>query len=343
MRSGAQTLTLLASPINVAVLQALSEGPKQQTELRRVAGSPAQSTLRAQLKKLDAAGAIVKHRRDRFPGALEYELSDAGRDLLFVASSLQDWLAASPEGPLELGESPSKAAIKALAEAWSTCMLRALAAKPLTLTELDGAIASINYPLLERRLAAMRLAGQIEAREGNGRGTPYGVSEWGRQAVAPLIAAARWERRHRPEETAPIARVDVEAAFLLAMPLLRLPEGTSGSCRMAADIPNGKKHDLAGVLAEARDGRIASSTTRLEGHPDAWASGSPPAWLAATIEADHAGLELGGNCALARTLLDGLHRALFGRLAARARVIPPSSPISPQAGRLRHPHPGRRA
>jgi hypothetical protein len=31
--------------------------------------------------------------------------------------------------------------------------------------------------------------------------------------------------------------MDVEVAFLLAMPLPRLPEGASGSCRMAADIP----------------------------------------------------------------------------------------------------------
>ena len=47
MRSGAQTLVLLAAPLNVLILRAFADGAKQQAELRRKAGSPAQSTLRA--------------------------------------------------------------------------------------------------------------------------------------------------------------------------------------------------------------------------------------------------------------------------------------------------------
>jgi DNA-binding HxlR family transcriptional regulator len=311
-RSGAQTLVLLALPLNTLILRALAEGPRRQAELRRMAGFPAQTTLRAQLKRLEQIGAIAKYRRDRFPGALEYELMEAGRELLEVAAALERWLERSPEGPLEPGGSAAKAAIKALVEGWSSCMLRALAAKPFTLTELDGMIASRNYPSLERRLAAMRLAGQVEVREGDGRGTPYGVSAWARLAVAPIVAAARWERRHLTDSTPPILPVDAEAAFLLSMPLLRLPAEVSGSVRMAVDIPDGKNHQLAGVLVRLDEGRIASCTTRLEGHPDAWASGAPPAWLAAVIDGDVDSLELGGDCGLARTMLEAANGTLFG-------------------------------
>ena len=218
-----------------------------------------------------------------------------------------------PRAGLELGGSPAKAAVKALAEGWSSCILRALSAKPLTLTELDGVISTINYPSLERRLAAMRLAGQIEARDGNGRGTPYGVSHWGRAAVAPLVAAARWERRHRPEESPPIARLDVEAAFLLTVPILRLPRQVSGTCRLAVEISNGREQKMAGVLVEVRDSAVISCTTRLEGGLDAWASGTSVAWLAAVGDGDMDGLEIGGNCELARALLSGLRKALFER------------------------------
>lgn len=308
---------MLASPINWLILQALGEGPKQQTELRRAAGSPAQTTLRAQLKKLCAAGAIERERRDRFPGVIEHELTGAGRDLLGVAEVLERWLHGPPEGPLELGTPEAKAAIRALVEGWSTAMLRVLAVEPRTLTELDGVIASLNYPSLERRLAAMKLAGQVEPVPGNGRGTPYRVTEWSRRAVAPLAAAARWERRHLAEQTAPISKLDVEGGFLLALPLLRLPSDASGVCRLAVEVPQGEKRGLAGVLVQVQGGKVTSSTTRLDGHPEAWISGSTTAWLAALIEHDSDGLEIGGDGHLARALLEDLHWVLFGLKAER--------------------------
>jgi DNA-binding HxlR family transcriptional regulator len=310
-RAGAQILGLLAAPLNFPILRALGEGPKQLVDLRRACGMAPQTTLRAQLKKLHEVGAVEKRRQVRPPGIVEYGLSDTGRELLGVASVLERWLAGSPDGPLEPGGSAAKAAIGALVEGWSTCMLRALVARPLTLTELDAVIASMNYPSLERRLSAMRLVGVVEARPGEGRGTPYGITSWGRAAVAPLAAAARWERRHMPDRTAPVGKVDAEAAFLMAIPLLRLPTDLSGSCRMAAELSgNGRSHELAGVMVEARDGRVVFCTTRLEGYPDAWASGSVAAWLCALIDGDASNLEMGGDSSLARGLLDGLRSGL---------------------------------
>ena len=311
-RSGAQALLLLAAPLNCLILRALSDRPRQQAELRRQTGSPAQTTLRAQVKRLTEIGVIERHRTNRFPGTLEYELTAPGRELLFVLGVLERWLEKAPDGPLVLGGNVAKAAIKALAEGWSTTMLRALAARPLSLTELDGVIASLSYPSLERRLGAMRLAGQVEAIPIPGRGTPYAVTDWLREGVAPLAAAARWERRYVPQASAPIGRLDAEALFLLAVPLPRLPAELSGRCRMAAEIHNGKKRRFAGVLVDVREGTIASCATDLQGDADARALGSPGAWLDAVIAHDTDRLELSGDCRLARTLLDGLHGALFG-------------------------------
>jgi DNA-binding HxlR family transcriptional regulator len=315
-RSGAQTLVLLAAPLKVAILRTLSTGPTQQSQLRRDTGSPAQTTLRAQLNRLAEIGAISKERRNRFPGVLEYKLTAAGKDLVFVVDSLEGWLERAPSGPLRFGDNAAKAAIKALVEGWSTKMLRVLAARALSLTELDQVIGGLSYPALERRLGAMRLADQVEARPGNGRGTPYAVTVWTRQGVAPLAAAARWERRNLPTTTAPIGRHDAEAAFLLSVPLLRLPSDAAGSCRMGVEFPDGGTRRLAGVMAQVSGGRIAKCTTQLQGHPDAWALGSPAAWLNAVVARDATGLELGGNCAFARALLDSLHQTLFADVAA---------------------------
>jgi DNA-binding HxlR family transcriptional regulator len=302
---------MLAAPLNVAILRALAEGPKQQVELRHETGAPAQTTLRAQLKRLNQVGALEKRRRNRFPGVLEYELSAAGRDLLFVANTVQSWLGRAPDRPLLLGGSAAKAAIKALAEGWSTTMLRALAANPLSLTELDRVIAALSYPALERRLAALRLAGQVEAQAGNGRGTPYAVTEWARHGVGPLTAATRWERRHMGRASPPIRRTDAEAVFLLTMPLLNLSADLSGSCRMAMELPGKGGRRLAGVVVGVEKGRIKSCTSRLEGTPDAWALGSVAAWLEAMVRADTDNIEPGGNGRLVRALLECLHRTLF--------------------------------
>lgn len=311
-RSGAHTLVLLATPLNVVILRALVDGSKQQAELRRATGSPAQTTLRAQLKRLIEIGVIEKRRRNRFPGTLEYELTATGEDLIFVAAVLDRWLDEAPEGPLPIGSNAAKAAIRALTEAWSTTMLRALAARSLSLTELNGVIAALSYPALERRLAALRLAGLVKADPRTAaRGTPYTATDWLRRGVAPLAAATRWERRHRPRSTAPIGRLDTEAAFLLTAPLLRLPTEISGSCRVAAEMSNGRAQRLVGVMVEVAEGRVVSCAAKLGGDPDAWALGPSGAWLAAMIENDTDRLELGGNSNLAGAVIDALHTALF--------------------------------
>jgi DNA-binding HxlR family transcriptional regulator len=318
-RSGAQTLVLLSTPLNSLVLRALGDGPKQQAELRREAGFPAQTTLRAQLKRLKESGVIEKRRRNRFPGVLEYELNATGRELLFVADTTERWLELAPTGPMALGGSPAKAAIKALAEGWSRTILRALAAGPLSLTELDRIISAVSYPSLERRLAAMRLAGLVKARKSDGRGTPYAVTEWARRGIAPLAAAARWERRHKRHGAQPIGRVDVEAALLLSVPLLALPSDISGSCRLAVELKADRgEHRLAGVVIRVERGRIASCTSRLDGKSDAWALGSTTAWLEAVIDADVDRIEPGGSSRLAHALLNGLHEVLFAERAAIA-------------------------
>jgi DNA-binding HxlR family transcriptional regulator len=320
-RSGAQTLVLLAAPLNSLILRALASGPQRQADVRRATGASAQTTLRAQLNKLAGAGAIAKHRRNRFPGVIDYELTQAGRELLSVIATLEGWLAEAPDGPLVLGDHAAKTTVKALAEAWSSTMLRALAAGPLSLTELDRVISSLSYPALERRLTALRLAGLVRSRPADGASTPYAVTDWLRRGLGPLGAAARWERRNVPGETAPIGRLEAEAAFLLAVPLLKLPTTASGRCRMAIEAAANGKRRLAGVTMEVEGGAIVACTTRLTSKVEAWALGSPGAWLDAVVERDSDRLELGGNSRLARTGLDALHRALFANYCDPQRVL----------------------
>lgn len=309
MRAGGHALTLLSTPLNVHVLSALREEPQPLMDLRRDVGLPPQTTMRGHLRTLTRTRVLERQRQNGFPGAVDYALGPAGEDLLVVSRALQGWLARSPDGPVPLGSIAAKALIKALVQGWSCSIVRALASRPLSLTELNKLITGLNYPSLERRLGALRAAGLIEPCPGQARSTPYRASAWLRQAIAPLAAAARWERRHAPEETTPIGRIDVEAAFLLTLPALELPEELSGGCRLAVET-RANEAGLTGVTAGFSAGRIESCVARLEGRAEAGACGTAMAWIDAVEEADPDRLEIRGDRELVIAILDGLHEEL---------------------------------
>ncbi len=318
-RAGTQALSLLGTPPNPFVLRALAEGSSSLAELQSRGGSP-RSTLRTRLRDLIAAGVIAQRSLD-FPRVSAYELTPAGEELLFVAEALERWLGESPTTHCPLGGEGAKAAIGALAEGWSATLLRALAAKPLSIADLDSLIVTFNYPSLERRIAAMRLCGQVEACVDRGREIPYAVTAWLRHGVAPLLAAIRWEQRHPVEDVGPLAAIDVEAVFLLAMPMLKLSRDLSGRCRFAVELPKGDGKRLAGALTELQEGALTACSSRLEGSVEAWASGPVAAWLGALIDGDMTSLELGGDGRLARAIVGDMHRVLFGATARDADTV----------------------
>lgn len=314
-RSGAQALMLLATPPVASILSALEGGPTSQAGLHREIGLFAQTTLRTQLKRLGQSGLIARRRHNRFPNALEYELEPAGQALLPVADRLERWLTQAPKAPLLLGDNTARAAVNALVEAWSTTMLRALASGPLSLTSLDQVVTCLSYPSLERRLAALRLTGQVE-KAGDGRGTPYAVTTWARQGVGPLLTAAQWERRYGGSTVPPLGRVELESVFLLAAPLPALPAHLSGSCRLAVELSY-RKRGLAGIVLSIDAGRVHSYRAGVDEQADAWALGSASAWLEALVNADTAAVETGGDGQLAHALLESLHEALFSTARIR--------------------------
>lgn len=311
VRAGAFALSLLSAPLNVQVLQALEEEPMPLFDLRRQVGSPPQTTMRVHLKGLTEAGILERRQQRQFPGPVEYELTKPGAALLEAAEVLRLWLEQSPEGPLELGTQAAKSALKALLEGWSAGVVRALAARPLALTELSRLISGLSYPSLERRLGSLRSTGQIARCPGSGRGTPYTVTDWLRRAVAPLLAAARWERRYEAEQAPVFKRIDAESSLLLPMPLVAVPDHLNGTCRLAVELgSSGAERKIAGVMVGVREGRIVSCVSRLEGEASAWCAGSVPAWFDSLLDHDMAKLETGGDGELAAALVGGLHASL---------------------------------
>jgi DNA-binding HxlR family transcriptional regulator len=318
VRAGGTVLSLIAAPLSVPILRAHLEGPLRLPDLRERIGGAAQTTLRGQVGNLRGIGALERQVRNGMPYTVENELTPLGFAVLSVAEVVEAWLARAPQGSIPLGSEPAKGAIRALIGGWGSTMLRALAARPLSLTELSSVINDHSYPALERRMSAMRAARQLESRPDGDRGAkPYGVTGWTRQAVAPLAAAGRCECKYLADSTTPFTRIDIEAAFLLSVPLVDLDVTRSGACLLAVDTgssESGQPTDrLAGVHVEVEGGMIASCSSRLGYDPQTWALGSAGAWLEAVLDGRVESLRIGGDhVRLVEELIQRLHMSLFG-------------------------------
>jgi DNA-binding HxlR family transcriptional regulator len=305
-RTGAEALSLLAAPLHIHTLKALEQGPKELLNLHRAVGSPPQSTMRVYTRTLEELGILERRRQNEFPATAEYAITPAGEALLKVAVFLQDWLEAAPDGPILLGSVAAKSGTKALVGGWSSNIVRAVAARSMSLTELNVLIPKVSYPTLERKLSAMRIAKLVEMKDSGGRGTPYGVTDWMRHAITPLTSAAAWERKFIAESSAQIGRLDVEAAFLLAIPLIELDPTVNGRCRLSVELRGGSEPVFAGVLVGIDEGIVTSCTSRLDGEVEASASGSSTAWMRQMNGGAAGQLALNGSFPLAHAVTDAL-------------------------------------
>jgi DNA-binding HxlR family transcriptional regulator len=312
-------LTILANPLHVRILRAHAEGALRATELNERTGWPAQTTLRAAVGNLRDAGLLDRREVTMMPLGVATELTAAGRDALFAADVIERWLAKSPDGPMPLDSDKAKGAMKTLAAGWNTKMVRSLAYEPASLTELAQRIPEVSYPSLERRFTRMRNTHQIEPSPAPGRGSPYSVTPWLRHAIAPLCASARCERRHMRDESAPITEVEIEAAFLLAMPVAPLPETANGTCILSvlpeADAEGRQLERIspAGVTIEVEAGTVVRCVPQIEKETPIWALGTPMDWMNAVIDGHFEGLRFGdARPQLAADLVNGMHLVLFG-------------------------------
>jgi DNA-binding HxlR family transcriptional regulator len=178
-------------------LRAHLDAPLRFPELRaRIAAREA--SLRAEVKRLRAVGALERRVLLGMPYTVEDRLTESGIALLGVADLLRSWLLSRPEQPAQLGTDEAKAAIKALSASWRSGIRRELTASPSSLGELSDALPENSYPSLARCLSAMKETRQVETLpRANGR-KPYSLTAWGRQADTPLAAASAWELLHRP-------------------------------------------------------------------------------------------------------------------------------------------------
>ncbi len=315
LRAGSRVLSLFANPLNVRVLRAHDDGPRRFSEVRDAVGWSAESTVRSAIANLCDLGAVERAAPTGSIRGSMTALTPAGEELLRVADAIQVWLHRFPARPLSLDTEEAKSAVKALAGGWSSALVRELATRPTTLGELNARLPDITYPALERRLNWMRVTGQIEPIEAEGRGVPYRPTEFLLRAIAPLCAAGRCERRYMSVEAPPVSDLEVEAALLLFLPLAPLPDDVEGICQLAVQTDRltgeANEPELAGVTVEVSGGTIVDASPGVSTTPPSWVVSSVDGWLDAVLDGRLDELRPGGNdLQLAIDLVAGLHLAL---------------------------------
>jgi DNA-binding HxlR family transcriptional regulator len=304
-------LGLLRPELNRAILGALAVRPMGVSDLCAQLMLESETTLREQLERLAAAGAIAKQKTGR-TSAGEFRLTGSGDDLVAVIALTGVWLTERPGGPLSPEGAAAWRAFAALADGWEIALLQHLLLRPSSRAELLGTIP-LNREKLKRMLRRLRGAGLLGPLDRDDRTPRYALTVWGRRAIAILISIAYWERVHPQCTAGPIAASDGAVALLASLPLIRPPADTTGVCVFTVegepDAPSPRSSAVWIRLGNADVTACRSGTPSLR--PDAWVHGRVGAWLEAVIKARPTALHLGGDSALAESALRSLHDELF--------------------------------
>jgi hypothetical protein len=108
-------------------------------------------------------------------------------------------------------------------------------------------------------------------------------------------------------DVAPITEIDIEAAFLLATPLVGLPDDVAGSCQLEVEASPGSVPRPTGVQVTIERGKVVSCVSRLESRPTAYAAGPAVKWFNAVRHGKIDQLRFGGSRQIAEDVVAGLH------------------------------------
>ena len=287
-------------PLTSGRLKALRRGPRAGGQALALAADPLnRRILRGMTSRTVEMGGEL------------YELSEEGREALFVAAAIERWLGHAPDGPIEFESAAAERAVAALVGGWSAAVVHGLAREPMTSAELNAAIDGLGRRRLRGQLRAMHGAGLVEAL-GEGKDALYAMTDWLRRGIAPLIAAARLELEQGMEGATPVDGSDVEAGFRMALALVELPEELSGVCSLRIKLDERREGSPNGVTARIERGAVVSCEAGTEQDAEAWALGSLDGWLDTVIDPDAKAVRTGGDAWLTDALISAIHTTLFG-------------------------------
>jgi DNA-binding HxlR family transcriptional regulator len=193
---GAWTFRLLGERWSIRLLRELTGGQLQPSELEQRLPDAAHSGLMRGLRELELARGVARKRISGVPTRAYYKLTDAGRTLLPIVESVEDW---ERRWVLSLArpETPGRWTSRLLGDHGNRTLLRALAEDPLRPIDVDGRSLYLSRSATRRRLSGL-LANGLLSRIQEGGEVRYALTAAAR-LLDPLAAlAAQWERQWDP-------------------------------------------------------------------------------------------------------------------------------------------------
>lgn len=307
-------MRLLRSGLNRGVLRVLAVRSMGVGDLCAALMLESDTSLREQLGQLATVG-VIERREDVeiSASAGEFRLTRAGEDLLGVMRLAAAWLMDRPGSPLNPESEAAWRAVAALGDAWERSLIQHLLLRPSTRPELLETIPDLSREKAKRMLRRLQGAGLLRTVEVGGTGVRFVPTRWARTAIAVLAAVARWERNRLPGMAEPVTASDGAIALLGALPLVEPPTDAAGIGTFAVESDAvGATPRTSGVWARFAGGRVTRcSGGHCPSPPDVWVHGGIDAWLDAVIDGRPTALRLGGDLALAKVAIGGLHEVLF--------------------------------
>jgi DNA-binding HxlR family transcriptional regulator len=245
------------------------------------------------LKTLRAAEVVAVSRRGK---ALEYAVTESGRQLHAATAIVTRWFRAHPGLPLD--PSVGWRAFADLGRSWRMVLVEWIVRRAPTEEDVAEGFDGFDEQQLAEILEAMGHADMVELRKGRDGRPRYRLTSWAARAIGILTFLARWEERFRPPGSVAVEVDDAVVAILATLPLVRLPEVATGICTFAAEVEKGQQADprFGVVWARIRRGRVVDMG---EGAPpdlaDGWATGTFSSWIAAALDGREGALRHDGR------------------------------------------------
>ena len=302
-----EILHLLSGGATGSILLALGDGPLQTKVLtHRVRGYTPRTIFRY-LPRLAQLGLVERDDDPSGPAKVVNTLTpEAGREMCAVVERFA-WASMTrlPGGQVE----PSTwRSLGLLADLWDAGVVDALSRGARSPTELVQSQHGLTYHQVNRKVGQFKEAGFLrESKRSRNKQRTYMLTDKARRTMGLIADIGRW-REHcwsnfsgeglAPEELATVLR-----ASLLLPNLARHPR------RRLRIRVIGRRHEIDIWVEVDEDGRIRLS----EGRPDAVAAevaADIGSWLSALL-GDEDGLDVGGDEALARECISGVHDRLW--------------------------------
>ncbi len=171
-------------------------------------------------------------------GREEYALTGFGRELVSVVDVIEAWLAKAPQGAISVLSDAGSEKISALDAGYKSGFM-------------SGSVEQPPPQLLDAGIAE-----ELTGEDGSRR---YELTDWGRQGIGVILAAARAEGRHRPGAMR-LTPSELSGLMRNLMPLAKIADDVEGVIEFGVDPdPDDPLSSAAGFWAKVEGGRIVAT------------------------------------------------------------------------------------